>query len=190
MRELGQPAEAHFLAGLLTGDEGLFARALEELEPFFGPVMRESEAVPWTHSSYYEDELGTDLLRKFVFFSRCVDPILLVEAKKATMEVERKLGRKTTGGITESDSSGTSDGIKRHINIDPGYMTRAKLVLASSKDFSHRIYLGGGVHAEVTLYFKDESFRPFFYTYQDYKDEKNISLFNEVRKEFFSAGYR
>jgi len=178
MRELGQPAEAHFLAGLLTGDEGLFARALEELEPFFGPVMRESEAVPWKHSSYYEDELGTDLLRKFVFFSRSVDPIELVEAKRATMGVERKLGRKTTSSIT------------RRINIDPGYMTKAKLVLASSKDFSHRIYLGGGVHAEVTLYFKDESFRPFFYTYQDYKDEKNISLFNEVRKEFFSAGYR
>ena len=173
MRELGKPAESYFFVGMLTGEKDLFARAIDELDHFFGPVLRETEPISWEHSTYYEEELGNNVLRKFVFYARPVDQIDLVEAKKITMEVEIKLGRGITGETL------------RRINIDPGCMTQAKLVLASSKDFSHRIYIGGGVHAEVTLYFKDESFRPFFYTYQDYKDEKNISLFNAVRKEYF-----
>ena len=147
MRELGKPATAFLFTAMLGGNEDLFASAIKALTPHFGDVERESDSISWRHSNYYQEELGNDLLRKFVFFSQPIDPIDLVEAKRMTMEVEKKLGRSYSGGIL------------RNINIDPGYMTMAKLVLASSKDFSHRIYLGQGVHAEVTLYFKDESFR-------------------------------
>lgn len=174
MRELREPSRAYLLAAMLSGDDKLFDEAIRELVPFFGHIKKESENIAWQHSAYYEKELGRDLFRKFVFFSRPIDPIELASAKHVTMDVERKLGKRDEGKL------------QRRINIDPGYMTRAKLVLASSKDFSHRIYIGNGVYAEVTLYFKDGCFRPFFYTYRDYRDDSAIKLFNAVRDDYFS----
>ncbi len=175
MRELGEPLKVCPFVAMLSKEETLFDRTIDELTGFFGAPLTMSRSVPWEHSSYYEVELGRNLLRKFVFFSRLMDPGDLVESKRLTMRIERDLGE-------EADEK-----ISRRINIDPGYMTRAKLVLGTSKDFSHRIYIGGGIYAEVTLYFKDGSFRPFFYTYRDYKDEENISLFNEVRGQVFGC---
>jgi hypothetical protein len=91
------------------------------------------------------------------------------------MQIERDLGRR------EGES------VLRNVNIDPGYINPAKLVLASCKDFSHRIYLGGGVFAEVTLFFMDGSFRPFFHTYRDYRDPEMIAFFNRARETCYGT---
>ena len=69
----------------------------------------------------------------------------------------------------------------RKINIDPGYMTLAKVVLASRKNYSHRIYLGRGVFAEVELFYKDGIFNAMPYTYPDYRDDAFLRIFAAAR---------
>jgi hypothetical protein len=173
MRSPGNPVPVYLLTAMLTSDRELLERAKSSLAELFGPIGTESECLPWDHSRYYEAEFGKNLLRTFVFFSRPIDPSCLVEAKRETMELEKTYARRE------------GELLLRRINIDPGYMHRAKLVLASSKDFSHRIYLGKGVYAEVTLYFQDGSFRPFHYTYHDYREARSIEFFNSVREALY-----
>jgi hypothetical protein len=70
---------------------------------------------------------------------------------------------------------------KRTVNIDPGYIDMAKLVLFSTKDYTHRLYLNKGIFAEVTLYYKDDTFNPWPWTYPDYKSSEYIAIFNHIR---------
>jgi hypothetical protein len=174
MRELRCPVPAYFFVAMLCQDNLLLSRAKDELITFFGPVDYESAANPFLYTDYYEKEFGKDLKRQFVFFARPRDPHEIVEAKKITVQLEESMGRGKGGRIV------------RQVNIDPGYLTQAKLVLASSKDFSHRIYLGSGVFAEVTLSFKEGSYRPHSYTFPEYRDESNIALFNRMREQNFT----
>jgi hypothetical protein len=71
---------------------------------------------------------------------------------------------------------------KRQINIDPGYLSLDKVVLATHKDYSHRLYLGKGIYGEVTLFFKDKTFNPFPWTYPDYRTHEYINFFNDARE--------
>ena len=70
---------------------------------------------------------------------------------------------------------------KRKINLDPGYITLAKVVLASTKNYSHRIYLGKGIYAELALLYKNRQFIAMPYTYNDYKDIRYLNMFMKVR---------
>jgi hypothetical protein len=79
-------------------------------------------------------------------------------------------------------------GGRRRINLDPGYVTAAKLVLATTKDFSHRIYLGDGIYAEVTLNFAKHGCRPFAWTYPDFRAERYWGFFEEVRRRHIARG--
>ena len=73
-------------------------------------------------------------------------------------------------------------GISRIINIDPGYLDLSKLILASTKDYKHRIYLTKGIYAEVTLFYQDKTFCPWEWTYPDYKTGEYIEIFNRIRQ--------
>ena len=73
-------------------------------------------------------------------------------------------------------------GGKRRVNIDPGYISQSKLVLATTKDHSHRIYLGQGIFAEVTLRYYKGTFRAWEWTYPDYASPPYIAIFNHIRK--------
>ena len=70
---------------------------------------------------------------------------------------------------------------KRVINIDPGYLDLSKLVLFSTKDYTHRIHVGSGIFAEVTLFYKDKNFTAWPWTYPDYKTKDYLSIFNTMR---------
>lgn len=169
MRSLREPSPVYFFAAMLAAEDGLFAAAERALAPHLGDVHAETGIQPWDYSSYYEEEMGRGLKRKFTFFARARDPIDIVDVKHRTMDIERELGRRE--GKT----------VRRAINIDPGYISPAKLVLSSCKDFSHRVYLGRGVFAEVTLFFMNESFTPLYHTYRDYRDREMIAFFNRTR---------
>ncbi|MEI8217519.1 MAG: DUF4416 family protein, partial [Elusimicrobiota bacterium] len=68
------------------------------------------------------------------------------------------------------------------MNIDPGYVTPAKVVLASTKDYSHRIYLSDGIYAEVTMMFQKGSYVFLPWTYSDYQSKAALQFFNRIRK--------
>ena len=71
---------------------------------------------------------------------------------------------------------------KRSVNIDPGYLDLAKVVLFSTKDYSHRIYLDKGIYAEVTLFYKDNRFNPWPWTYPDYRTSEYLGIFKSIRE--------
>lgn len=153
-----------FIASLYSSHE-IFNAAIPKLQDLFGSIYYESPPLTWNYSSYYEDEMGTPLYRHFTFFDSIADPASLVEAKLALMEIE----------------NGFSRNGKRRINLDPGYMTLAKVVLASRKNYSHRIYLGRGVFCELELFYQHGRFNPLPYTYFDYKDDSFLKFFTKAR---------
>ncbi len=161
------PEKALLFMALLFASTETADAVLPVLEGRFGDILMETPAGSWSHSHYYDRELGTPVLRRFIFFRSLFDAALLPDIKLET------------NGLEDAFSL---DG-KRRINIDPGYVTSSKVVLASAKDYSHRLYLGKGIYGELALYFQGNRFNPMHYTYQDYKDAKGLAMFEGARRE-------
>jgi hypothetical protein len=155
--------------GVLFADRQYYYQAYSALQAVFGEIVMETPQSGWNYSQYYREEMGTPIFRRFLFFRNPLSPDLLSEAKLKTIEIESCFSR---------------DG-KRQVNLDPGYLTPAKVVLASTKDYSHRIYLMNGIYAETTLIFKDKRFMPHLQTYTDYKEDRQQKIFLLAREMFF-----
>jgi len=160
------------IVGMIASDDSLFIVTEELLIHRFGNVDFHSSIIAFNFTEYYTREMGTDLRRKFVSFERLIHPEKLAEIKLFTNEMERHFL-----------SEGTD---LRQINLNPGYVTAAKLILASTKDHIHRIYLGMGVYAEITLQMRKNSFQPWEWTYPDYRSEEYIKIFNTVRQMYMA----
>lgn len=153
------------ICGLIFREDEVLNKAMTHLVRRFGKIDYESETLAFIYTDYYAKEFGTDLRRKFISFARLIDPAGLYRVKLFSNNIEERLSRASF----------------RLINIDPGYLDLSKLVLASTKDYSHRIYLNKGIFAEITLSFQDKSFRPLEWTYPDYRTAEYISIFNHLR---------
>ena len=153
-------------AGTLYHDGDCFRKAKEELIKAFGEIAMESPPLAWDVSDYYRDELGWPITRTFIFFKERIDPLALPDIKCFTNDLEERLsieGRRT-------------------VNVDPGYMTLSKVVLASTKNYSHRLYIGKGVFAELSLVHMKGKYQPHLFTYSDYANEASLKIFEEARK--------
>ena len=155
---------------------GMIAKREEDFQPALDIIMEEygyidllSDTIPFTYTDYYKPEMGEGLLRKFASFEELIDPGLLPKMKIFTNWIEE-----TAGNYDE-------DQLYRRINLDPGYVTLAKMVLATTKNQMHRIYLQQGIYAEITLKWSNKSFRPQEWTYPDYQTEAYINFFNQLR---------
>jgi len=165
MGRVRPPDPVLLFVGTLYCNESVLHDAHELLEKHFGEFLLEGPSIPWDYSTYYHHEIGCPLLRQFLFFKTLIDPSNLADIKLKTNEIEDTL---------------FFDG-KRRINLDPGYLTLFNIVLASTKNYAHRIYLGKGIYAEVTLIFKDGTYNPHLFTYRDYQDESYIKIFMRAR---------
>jgi hypothetical protein len=154
-----------FLGALYREEEYLF-RAKEKLYGFFGESVLESLPMPWDYSDYYKKELGIPIRRTFIFFRNTISPETLCDIKLRTNEIEEHL---STGG-------------KRNINLDPGYLTPYNVVLASTKNYAHRIHIGKGIYAEITLLYANNRYQPHLFTYRDYASDEYTELFAIARK--------
>jgi len=165
---MGQIKKYHpvkLIIGFIFQDEAIFNKAKTILERRFGRIDFESQTFAFNHTAYYEKELGKDLKRKFITFQRLIPAQNLPQIKIKTNKIERKLSPRN----------------RRLINIDPGYLDLSKLILATTKDYRHRIYLNKGIYAEATLFYQDKNFQPWEWTYPDYKSAEYLSAFNEIR---------
>ena len=171
MGKLHAPIPVKLFLGMLSRDPVLFQTCADRLAVAFGPVDMQSEVLPWEHSDYYRDEMGTDLRRRFIFFERLIDPGDLSRIKRRTIQLEEELSPM---------AASTS---RRTINLDPGYVTEAKVVLATTKDFPHRIYIGEGIYAESTLHYSKNSgtYLAVDHTYPDFRSPYCRDLFNRAR---------
>jgi hypothetical protein len=160
------PPPTVLICGIIAQSEELAAGSEKLLVSEFGPVAERSAVIPFDFTDYYEPEMGTGLLRSWLAFSRPVPPDRLVETKLATIRLERQLS--ASFGNRQS-KIGDRQSAARPSNLDPGLLSLYNLVLASTKDHAHRIYLGSGIHAELTLIFRSGRFEPLPWTYPDYR---------------------
>jgi hypothetical protein len=145
--------------------------AREKAVAAWGPLLRESPRFEFAETSYYDATMGAGLKKVFFTFRRPFDPERLVEIKLATNAWEEEYAG--LAGKAEA----------RPLNLDPGYLTPGKLVLASTKDFAHRIYLSRGIYAEVTLQYRRRRWEHHQYTFPDYRREDYQRFFSECREE-------
>lgn len=172
------PKPVKLFVGMLSSDPALFETCGRALSAEYGPVDYESAQWRWDFSEYYRQELGSGLLRKFLFFERLLDPALLASIKRFTNDLEKR------------HSAPSETGGRRRINLDPGYLTEAKVVLATTKDYAHRVYIGNGIYAEVTLRYQDGRFTALDTTYPDYRTEDSMKLFEKARALLRAAASR
>jgi len=155
MGVIGAPKEAKLFCGIISSDERIKQKSFEVLEQKFGKIDLISGVMHFDFSDYYSSEMGSNLERSWILFERLISVADIAGIKIFTNSVE----------------SSFSVSSKRQINIDPGYITPAKVVLATTKDYSHRIYLSGGIYGEVTRIYKKNGFIRLPWSYPDYLSE-------------------
>ena len=170
MGKIKPPAKVKLISGFIFKDETVYERLKSLLEKRFGALDFQSVPLPFTYTDYYEKEFGTHLTRRFVSFKKLIPPEQLASVKVSTNRLETSFCRCSI----------------RQINIDPGYLSLSKLVLASTKDFFHRIYIGKGIHAELTLYYQHKAFKNLDWTYPDYRTQEYHAIFHQIR-ELYAA---
>ena len=158
---------AKFFCGILINNSINIDEINSILSDEFGEMETISEIFNFTETDYYFKEMG-NVKRYWVVFKdeKSIEDLSII--KKNANKIEDRF-------LTDKN---------RNVNLDPGYLTAAKVVLASTKNFTHRIYVGNDIFAEVTLYYKKGTFREWPWSYADYKSEYGIKFFNNIRKEY------
>jgi hypothetical protein len=169
---MGKPREpqlAKLFVSFIASENDLFHQGSEELRSTFGKTDTISERYPFDFTDYYTREMGKVLFRHFITFERLIPIPDLPDIKQTTNRLEEKYA--------------APDG-NRRINIDPGYICLEHVVLATTKGYTHRPYLRDGIYADLTLIYRNKSFQPLEWTYPDYRQERVIALFNQLRKRY------
>jgi len=165
---MGEIKIAHpvkLIIGEIFHNEELASLAERELVKTLGDIDLASKTVPFDLTDYYSGEMGNNLSRRWVSFDRLIQPNSLAEIKNLTNKIEAHI----------------AGGNKRVVNIDPGYIAAPNLVLASTKNFAHRIYLSKGIYAELALIYRNNGFDSLPWTYPDYKLNDALDFFKRVR---------
>jgi enoyl-CoA hydratase/carnithine racemase len=172
MGDVRTPEPVKPFCALLAGRKQWMDRAVDRLQEQFGATDISTADWSFDATDYYAREMGPNLLRRIVSFRELIDPAEIVEWKLASNAIERKLAEELR------------DVPERPVNLDPGYVTGSKLVLATTKNYAHRIYLRRGIYAEVTLAWHREQFEPWEWTYPDYRSRDYREFFRRLRSRY------
>lgn len=164
-----EPKPAKLFMSLIALEDGIFHQGVEDLRLIFGEIDFISEKFSFNFTNYYMEEMGHPLFRHFITFEHLISIPLLPDTKQSTNRLEEKYAHPNGN---------------RSINIDPGYLCLAHVVLATTKGYAHRPYLREGIYADLTLIYRNKSFQPLEWTYPDYRQKEVIALFNQFRKEY------
>lgn len=178
MASLRDSEQALFIVGILASDRERAAMAAERLVECFGPAALGGLVWPFDNTGYYLDELGPNPVRTFLAFPGLFDTGVLSGRKLLTNRLEIELAAKAACGLP------------RPINLDPGYVTLAKLVLASAKNYSHRVHIGGRIYAEVTLQYRQRRWRALPWTFPDYASGRYDGFLLDARNLLETEGKR
>jgi hypothetical protein len=166
------PPPAKLIIGLIVADQAIIETVRTHLEAIYGKIDLEGGAFPFVATPYYEREMGPHLHKILWSFGTLIPAEALAAIKQATNALERTFA--TQHGAEW----------RRRVNLDPGYVDLAKLVLATTKDRQHRLYLGQGIYGEVTLRFVGGRFVPWEWTYPDYRTPEYVTFFAAVRRRY------
>ena len=165
---MGKPARhvpVKLIVGLIASQTSQFILVKNILKKRYGPIDNETGTIDFSCTDYYEEEMGKSLKRKFYSFEKTIPIENSHLIKLYTNKVEERF----------------CFNHKRTVNIDPGYMTLANLILFTTKERSHRTYAGKGIYADLELQYRNRSFSPLEWTYPDYRTTEYIDFFNSVR---------
>jgi hypothetical protein len=159
------------VVGILSADRKLLEQAQSALAEGFGTVTVKSPEIPFSFTDYYEKEMGPNLIRQWVAFHGLIESEQLADFKATTRSLEKRfLGPNN----------------KRRVNLDPGMLSLHNFVLASTKGYAHRIYLHGGIYADLALIFQSGKFQPLPWTYPDYQTPVCLEFLMRCRKELLA----
>jgi hypothetical protein len=156
--------------GVLFHDAAVVDDALIWAEKLLGDMGLQSADFPFDLTDHYEEEMGAGLVRRFYSFDRLADPEMLADWKLQTNQLEQQLAARY--------------GENRPINLDPGYINGAMLVLASVKSLGHRVYVGRNIYAESTMTYRRGEWVKREYTFPDFKTGRYDEFFSKVRERY------
>jgi hypothetical protein len=165
-----KPSPAKLVIGVLLKDKSLISAVAKDLTQAFGLMDMVSRWLLFDFTAYYEEEMGAPLFRRIFVFQTLIEQHTLPEIKIFTNQLESKY----------------LDNSKRAINVDPGYMLRERFVLATGKNYSHRIYIGKYIYADLTLIYTKGRFQTLPWTYPDYREENMLTYLEKVREKYVS----
>ncbi|UCH98340.1 MAG: DUF4416 family protein [Candidatus Aminicenantes bacterium] len=152
-------------SGFIYGDEDIYREVKKRLAGIFSPVDLESDVFNFDFTTYYNQEMGTPLFRRFVSFKEFILPEQLPDIKLLTNKIEIETA---------------CDG-KRTINLDPGYLSEANVIIATTKNYYHRVPLQKGIYAHMEYVIKGKKICPLAWTYPDFKTEGYLDFFQRLR---------
>jgi hypothetical protein len=167
-----KPARVKPVAAFMAASEAVIEKAILFLESGYGSIDLSSPTFPFTHSGYYREEMGEGLVKRFCSFGPLVDPGDLVRLKLKAISCEKE--------FLVADSS------RRTVNVDPGYLDTLKIVLATTKNSYHRMYLGHDVYGDIELMYRSGEFTCFEWTFPDYRDKLALEFFRKVREIYLA----
>ncbi|MFH2060755.1 MAG: DUF4416 family protein [Pseudomonadota bacterium] len=163
------PDPAKLVIGCIINDKALIDQLFPVLEKAFGPVDMISSWLNFAYTDYYYKEMGSPLYRKVFVFKDLIEQDDLARVKETTNEVEKQFSFQGN----------------RSINLDPGYLVSSRFILATGKEYSHRIYIGRNIYADLTLmYSKQQGFKTLEWTYPDYASESMLAFLSKVRDKY------
>ena len=162
------PEPANLIISVLTSEGNMLGTVTQLLAEKVGPTEEVIGPLAFDYTKYYDDEMGPGIKRWLLFFTELLDGAELARIKCLTNQIEQSYSEKG----------------KRRVNLDPGLMTLGNFVLATGKNNAHRIYLGAGIFADLTLIFRGGSYRPLEWTCPDYAGGELITLLNRLRKSY------
>jgi hypothetical protein len=168
LSEPKDPLPAKLVIALIYQESKAAQTGWKTIEKTWGALDFLSEVRPFDYTSYYEKEMGRPLYRRWASFRELVPQDQLADIKWQALDIEKRW-------VSNQ---------RRRLNLDPGLITAERLVLATGKNFSHRIYLGKGIWGDLTLLFTKGSFQPLPWTYPDYRDSRSIWMFNKIRERY------
>ncbi len=169
MWTLNKPNPVKLIVGILAANNQCLNTATEAVTDKFGTADFTSEVWPFDKTDYYKEQMGPRILRQFISIDRLIDPGKLAKIKHQTNKIEQKLAKALRLPLP------------RPVNLDPGVIEPSKLVLATTKNYSHRIYIGRKMFAEVTLIFDKGRWQTLDHTYPDYRQQCYFDFFEKVR---------
>ena len=161
------------ICGIIASDERVNQRAEEKLVRCYGAMDLKSPLYPFDLTDYYEEQMGKNLKRQFLSFEKLIKPEKLSVIKRNTNRLEEEIREDLRAS-------------RRIVNLDPGYMTPSALIMATAKDFSHRVPLQYGIYAHLEFLFGKEEIRTLDWTYPDFKSEAYQDYFLAVRRVYLS----
>jgi hypothetical protein len=166
MAKVKQVEKAKLFIGILYNNEEILDKVTKELIERYGEIEQESEPYEFNFTNYYENEMSSNLLKKFIVFKDLISRDEIANIKIETNELEDKYSKNNN----------------RLINLDPGYLTKDNIILASVKESPYKVYISKGIFGHLTLIYGNKQWNANERTFPDFKNEKVQEFFLQVRK--------